>query len=122
MLKLAQERCGFTIAAPADIGEIVSAHLEAKFYDGAHTQTVDDPALLAELGEILKNAKYEGLYGCPYAGVLTLTMADGREMVIHKATDSCDTLIFGSAAGYTIGRKQNARFWEIFSDIPIDAP
>lgn len=117
LFDLAAEKCGFYIASPEDIGEIVSASIAVTANGETHMQTVDDPKQLSQLAKILKNAKYTGLYGCPYTGVLTLSMSDGSEVVIHKATDSCDTLVFGSAAGYEIGRKENTLFWEIFSDV-----
>lgn len=115
LFDLAAAKCGFSIASPKDIGEIVSASIAVTAYGETDTQTVNNPKELAQLKKILKNAKYSGTYKCPYTGVLTLTMADGREMVVQKATDSCDTLIFGSAAGYQIGKKANTQFWEIFS-------
>jgi hypothetical protein len=115
LFDLAAKKCGFYVASPKDIGEIVSASIAVTAYGETNTQTVNDPKKLAQLEKILKNAKYSGTYSCPYTGVLTLTMADGQAVVIQKATDSCDTLIFGSAAGYQIGRKANTQFWEIFS-------
>lgn len=113
-VELAREKCGFQVASPGDIGEVISATmtLGAK----ARSQTITDPDALNEIRAIFKSAWYAGLSGCPYAGVLTLTMADGNELVIHKAVDSCPTLIFGSYAGYEISKAANERLLEIFSE------
>jgi len=74
LFDLAAERCGFYIASPEDIGEIVSASIAVTANGETHTQTVNDSKQLSQLAKILRNAKYTGLYGCPYTGVLTLTM------------------------------------------------
>lgn len=113
-VELAQKKCGFRVASPGDIGEIVSATFTVKHTGRA--QTITDADALNEIRSIFKSAWYSGLSGCPYTGVLTLAMADGSEVTIHKATDSCPTLVFGSYAGYEITKEANERFWEIIFD------
>lgn len=116
-VELAREKCAFEVATPGDIGDIVSATMTIGQGDAARSLTVSDPALLGELGDILRRSWYTGLSKCPYSGVLRLTMADDRELTVHKSTDSCATLIFGSLAGYEISSTANQRFWEIFAEI-----
>ena len=66
------------------------------------------------LREILSNAKFDGVGGCGYDAKLTITLADGNKLVMFKGSDSCDTMVFGSYGGYTIGREENKEFWKIF--------
>lgn len=115
-VELAQEKCGFTLSSPQSVGDIVSAAMTVKTAKGSHTQEVTDTQQLAKLEKMLKAAKSSQLGNCPYTGVLTLIMADGSTIVLQKATDSCDGILFGSMCHYEIGNKQNDIFWEIFAD------
>ncbi len=117
LYKLAAEKCGFTIASPGGIGTVIRAVMTVTGSDGAaHTQEIGDQATLAELAELLRGAQWTDVGGCPFDGILVLTMEDGSVMTIYKATDSCGTMIFGSAACYEISFAENERFWRIFSD------
>lgn len=111
-LDLAVERCGYEFMTPGDIDEeIVEARLDCSWME---KPLYAEEGELEHLREILVNAKFEGVGGCGYGTKLTVTLADGEQLTMFKGTDSCDTMVFGSYGGYTIGRKENTEFWEIF--------
>jgi hypothetical protein len=115
---MAAERCGFTVASPNDIGTIVRATMTITTRQGeTSTQVIEDKEALKKLASILTRARKTDLSNCPFTAVLTMVMKDGRVVTVHKATDSCDTLVFGSAMCYEISEKANAQFWKIFADI-----
>ena len=115
---MAAERCGFIVASPKDIGTIVRATMTITTRQGeTSTQVIEDKEALKKLASILKRARKADLSNCPFTAVLTMVMKDGRVVTVHKATDNCDTLVFGSAMCYKISEKANAQFWEIFADI-----
>lgn len=116
LVELAREKCGFDFFTPKAIGHVVFASLTLNTPHGISTQDVTDPQQLAKLEKILKAAKPSMMGGCPYTGVLTLTMEDGSTLTLQKATDSCDGILFGSMCHYEIGKKDNDVFWEIFAD------
>jgi hypothetical protein len=66
-------------------------------------QVVEDRDSLKELVELLSNAELTGYGGCPYTALLLLTREDGRTITLHIATDSCDSMILGTSAGYDYG-------------------
>lgn len=119
LVELAREKCGFVVSNPGDVARITSATMRVRSGMGETTQTITDADALKELERILGGAWYSGLFKCPYAGVLTLTMEDGSEVVIHKSVDSCATLIYGSMAGYEITKADNEKLWEIFSEVRL---
>jgi len=115
---MAAKRCGFTVASPKDIGTIVRAEMTFAPREGAPlAQVVEDKKSLKDLASLLKRAKKTGLGNCPFDAVLTMIMKDGRLVTVQKATDSCGTMVFGSAMCYQISDKDNARFWKIFPEI-----
>lgn len=114
---LAAEKCGFVVASPRDIGGIVHASITVSRQGQSRTQVVKDEKRLKKLASILKSAKKTSLGNCPYTSVLTLTMKDGRVVTVQKATDSCGTMIFGSASCYWISDKANKQFWQIFAEV-----
>ncbi len=116
LVELAREKCGFCFFSPGAIGHVVSASITVSTHRGSCSQEVADPQQLAKLEKMLKAAKPSPMGGCPYTGVLTLTMDDGSTLTLQKATDSCDGILFGSMCHYEIGRKENDLFWEIFAD------
>lgn len=116
LVELAREKCGFEFFSPAAIGHVVSASLTVSTHNGSCSQEATDPQQLAKLEKILKAAKPSMMGGCPYTGVLVLTMDDGSTLTLQKATDSCDGILFGSMCHYEIGKKENDLFWEIFAD------
>ncbi len=113
---MAAERCGFTVASPKDIGTLVRASITVSHRGQSRTQVVEDKAALKKLASILKRAKKTNLGNCPYTGVLTMVMQDGRVVTVQKATDSCRAFVFGSAMGYKIDAKADKQFRKIFSD------
>jgi len=55
-----------------------------------------DPAALGELEGWLSGAEeLPGGAGCPFGSVLTLTCADGSELSLCPAEDSCGTVFSG---------------------------
>lgn len=120
-LKIAEERCRYAAMDISEIKDIAEADFRMKVEDenGDLIEIaidVTDEKILKELEEILSSAEvaYEGK--CPYNGILTLTRADGKELVLSLATDSCDGFIFGSNGIYTVGKEKTKRIWEIFSE------
>ena len=104
------------MAGPEDIGSIAQATLSVQPYGAV--QTLKDSESLSELQALLSRAQpMYGLGGCPYDGVLALEMADGRTLTLHKATDSCGCIVFGSMGGYELSDEDNARFWALFDQV-----
>lgn len=68
-------------------------------------------------GAALPRSAHVWIGGCPYDGVLALEMADGRTLTLHKATDSCGCIVFGSMGGYELSDEDNARFWALFDQV-----
>jgi len=111
-LELAVERCNYRFETPKDINDkIVEARLDCGWLKEPLYAKEED---LARLQEILVNAKYEGMSGCGYYTKLAITLANGEQLILFKGTDGCDTIAFGSWSGYTIGKKENVEFWEMF--------
>ncbi len=112
VLDLARSRCEYYFATPDDIeGNIVKATLECNWLHQPLYAAEDD---LPRLREILRGAAFEFVGACGYGAKLTIEMENGETMVLFKGTDSCDTIVFGSYGGYSLGNKQNIEFWEIF--------
>lgn len=112
VIHLARKHCEYRFSTPASIeGNIVKATLECNWlYQPLYAAEEDLP----RLREILKGAEFEFVGACGYGAKLTIEMENGETMVLFKGTDSCDTIVFGSYGGYTLGNKQNIEFWEIF--------
>ncbi len=114
VLDLAVEKCGYKFVSPQEIrSDIVEAKLEGGngwLEEAVYAKEEDLP----RLQEILKNAEFSYVGACGYGAKLTITMADGSELVAFKGTDSCDSMVFGSYGGYSIGDENNIEFWEMF--------
>lgn len=111
-LDLAVEQCEYEFMTPNDIDNaIAEAKLDCAWLKEPRYADAED---FERLREILSNAKFDGVGGCGYDAKLTITLADGNKLVMFKGSDSCDTMVFGSYGGYTIGREENKEFWKIF--------
>jgi len=88
-----------------EIHDIVQAEMRMKLGRDSEEQiqVVEDSQSLKELETLFSNAKYCGLTGCPFTASLFLTRKDGKVITLQIATDSCDTMILGSSAGYDYG-------------------
>ena len=87
-LNINMETQGFV---PADMIDIVQARLIllGKAYPA-------DPARLAFLEELLTTAEDMGwVSGCPFEGVLEVTLSDGRVLGVVPALDSCAAFLIG---------------------------
>lgn len=89
----------------SEIYDIVKAEMCMKLNRDSReeVQIIEDRDTLMELEELLSNAKYTGCGGCPYTALLLLTREDGATITLHIATDSCDSMILGTTAGYDYG-------------------
>ncbi len=88
-----------------EIHDIVQAEMRMKLGRDSEEQiqVVEDSQSLKELETLFSNAKYCGLTGCPFTASLFLTRKDGKVITLQIATDSCDTMILGTSAGYDYG-------------------
>ena len=112
VLDLAREHCDYRFADPSYIrGPILGAVLEGSWLEEPRYA---DEADLARLEEILKNAQFSYVGSCGYGAKVTLTLTGGEQLTFFKGTDSCDTVLFGSWSGYSLGDRENTEFWEIF--------
>ncbi len=121
-LRIAEERCRFVGMDISEIHDIVNARLELHLLNGGHEENpepviITDEKLLKELEDIFSSAEFTGEGKCPYWGILTLTRADGKELVLSLAIDSCDGFVYGSSGFYSMGKKNAERVWEIFSEL-----
>lgn len=112
VLTLATERCGYQFASPKDITEpITAARLDC---DWLEAPLYADKKDLERLRELLVNATFDSVGDCGYNAKLTITLSNGKEVVAFKGCDSCDSIVFGSFGGYSIGKDENIEFWEMF--------
>lgn len=112
VLTMATEKCGYQFASPKDIeGTILEARLDC---DWLETPLYADESDLERLREILVNAEFDSVGGCGYGAKLTVTLSNGEKITAFKGCDSCDSMVFGSYGGYSIGDSENTEFWEIF--------
>ena len=102
-LRLAKEKCEFQTVRAEDMKEITSAELEIIQWHGEPekyadvsagdleetgiSETLNDPALLKRMEEILAEASLGESEKCPYNGILTLTKADGTKATVRLASD-----------------------------------
>lgn len=112
VLTMATEKCGYQFASPKDIeGSILEARLDCGWLE---TPLYADESDLERLREILVNAEFDSVGGCGYGAKLTITLSSGEKITAFKGCDSCDSMVFGSYGGYSIGDSENTEFWEIF--------
>ena len=135
-LRLAEEKCEFQMVGAEDIKEITSAELEIipdqgepAGYTDMETgdssdlevvgisETVDDPALLKRMEEILVEADPGEAGKCPYNGILTLTKADGTKVTVRLASDGCDSMVYGSYSFYQAAGGEVTEIWDMFSEL-----
>lgn len=117
-LKIAEDRCRYVAMGIFEIRDLVKADFRMNVGDENGEQLkvaveITDETVLKELEEIFAAAEAGHEGKCPYTGILTLTRADGKEMVLSLATDSCDGFILGSNGIYTVGKENMERFWEM---------
>lgn len=135
-LRLAEEKCEFQMVGAEDMKEITSAELEIipdqgepAGYTDMETgdssdlevvgisETVDDPALLKRMEEILAEAAPGEAGKCPYNGILTLTKADGTKVTVRLASDGCDSMVYGSYSFYQAAGGEVTEIWDMFPEL-----
>ena len=135
-LRLAEEKCEFQTVGAEDMKEIASAELEIIPAQGEPagyadmetgdssdlevvgiSETVDDPALLKRMEEILAAAAPGEAGKCPYSGILTLTKADGTKVTVRLASDGCDSMVYGSYSFYQAAGGEVAEIWDMFPEL-----
>ena len=135
-LRLAEEKCEFQTVGAEDMKEIASAELEIIPAQGEPagyadmetgdssdlevvgiSETVDDPALLKRMEEILAAAAPGEAGKCPYSGILTLTKADGTKVTVRLASDGCDSMVYGSYSFYQAAGGEVTEIWDMFSEL-----
>ena len=132
-LRLAKEKCEFQTVRAEDMKEITSAELEIIQWHGEPekyadvsagdleetgiSETLNDPALLKRMEEILAEASLGESEKCPYNGILTLTMADGTKATVSLASDGCDSMVYGSYSFYQADGGEVAEIWDMFPEL-----
>ena len=81
------------------------------------SETLNDPALLKRMEEILAEAASGEAEKCPYNGILTLTKADGTKITVRLASDGCDSMVYGSYSFYQAGGGEVAEIWDMFPEL-----
>ena len=105
IMDIAKTRTAWEWVDLSEIRDIVRAEMRMKLGRNSEEQIqiVEDGQSLKELEHLFSNAKYCGLTGCPFTAKLLLTREDGKIITLQIATDSCDTMILGTSAGYDYG-------------------
>ncbi len=132
-LRLAKEKCEFQTVRAEDMKEITSAELEIIQWHGEPekyadvsagdleetgiSETLNDPALLKRMEEILAEASLGESEKCPYNGILTLTKADGTKATVRLASDGCDSMVYGSYSFYQADSGEVAEIWDMFPEL-----
>lgn len=132
-LRLAKEKCEFQTVRAEDMKEITSAELEIIQWHGEPekyadvsagdleetgiSETLNDPALLKRMEEILAEASLGESEKCPYNGILTLTKADGTKATVRLASDGCDSMVYGSYSFYQVDGGEVAEIWDMFPEL-----
>ena len=132
-LRLAKEKCEFQTVRAEDMKEITSAELEIIQWHGEPekyadvsagdleetgiSETLNDPALLKRMEEILAEASLGESGKCPYNGILTLTKADGTKATVRLASDGCDSMVYGSYSFYQADGGEVAEIWDMFPEL-----
>ena len=99
---------------PAEAHDLTEARLSFSGKD----YVVTDPGALAQLEHWFSNATVlAGGAGCPFGSVLTLTRADGSEISLCPAEDSCGTAFSGGV--YYRYAADNEAFWALFGVMPF---
>lgn len=132
-LRLAKEKCEFQTVRAENMKEITSAELEIIQWHGEPekyadvsagdleetgiSETLNDPALLKRMEEILAEASLGESGKCPYNGILTLTKADGTKATVRLASDGCDSMVYGSYSFYQADGGEVAEIWDMFPEL-----
>ena len=132
-LRLAKEKCEFQTVRAEDMKEITSAELEIIQWHGEPekyadvsagdleetgiSETLNDPAFLKRMEEILAEASLGESEKCPYNGILTLTKADGTKATVRLASDGCDSMVYGSYSFYQADGGEVAEIWDMFPEL-----
>ncbi|HHW31375.1 MAG TPA: DUF4825 domain-containing protein [Clostridiaceae bacterium] len=105
IVDLVMEKTPWEWVELSEIHDIVRAEMRMKLYRDSQeaVQIVEDRDSLKELEKLLSGAKYTGYGGCPYTALLLLNREDGATITLHIATDDCNSMILGTAAGYDYG-------------------
>ena len=112
VLDLALERCDYRWGDPSYIvGPVLGATLEGAWLE---KPVRADESRLERLGEILKNAEHTYVGACGYGAKVTVELLAGERVTFMKGTDDCDSVVFGSWGGYSLGDAENTEFWNIF--------
>jgi len=125
-----QNTLGISPFEPETIKGIISARLDHQFLgdDHKYTQIVTDPAALSEIESMLSNAGRDGMSGCPfYEAFLTLALANGEEIFLALASDSCcEYMVNGMGFNYkpaelrgVLDSGGNEMLFKFFDEIPI---
>jgi len=129
ILALVRDKLGITPFNPSAIQDIVSARLELQFLgdDKKYTQTITDAEVLTDIESMLSGAEnYDS--GCPfYEAYMTLTLANGEEVLLAVASDSCCTYFvngqgFDYKPAHLRGKEDsgyNEMLFKYFNQIPI---
>ena len=97
--------------APSEVHDLTEARL--RFAGDGTDHVLSDPDALAQLERWFANAaELVGGAGCPFGSLLTLTRADGSEISLCPAEDSCGT-VFSDGRYYRYA-DDNEAFWELF--------
>ena len=85
--KTPKDTAGQTWFSPEMLADITEAQLTF----GGEAYLCSDGAQLDQLEELLTHVEDHGfaISGCPFTAVLSLTLADGRQIDLQLATDSC---------------------------------
>ena len=84
------------------------------------SEMLQDPELLKRLEEILAGASFDEAKECPYNGILTLTKADGTQVVVRLASDGCDSMVYGSYSFYQAAGGEVAEIWDMFPEVKAE--
>ena len=130
ILALVCDKLGITPFNPSAIQDIVSARLELQFLgdDKKYTQTITDVKVLTDIESMLSGAEnYDS--GCPfYEAYMTLTLANGEEVLLAVASDSCCTYFvngqgFNYKPAHLRGKEDsgyNDMLFKYFDQIPVE--
>lgn len=127
---LMRNKLGIVPFEPRLINGIVSAKLDAQFMrtDKKYTQMITDAKALSDIEEMLSNAVNTDA-GCPFnEAYLTLTLANGNEILLAIASDSCPTFfVNGQGFDYKPAKLRgkedsgysNEMLYKYFDQIPM---
>lgn len=130
-LAIAEERCRFESFALSEIHDLRAVKMELDLRNvGKEPENTDSGTVVTEelsdgeqikrLAGILSSARETGDGKCPFAGALTLTGEDGREIHVSLAADGCSLFVLGSNSFYSISDKEMKELWDMFPEAKND--